>query len=233
MEGDMTVQKPTIIVCDAERDVRVGIKSYLSGENYCVMLTERGDELLEAYSRYRCDLVIMDTHLPDMDGYELCKKIRAKGNVPVIFLSRRHEEFDRVLGLKMGGDDFMGKPFSLRELSARVEAVLRRTTSVVRAESLQVAELTIYPEAYSVFVGGDKVELIPSDFKLLYCLASNLGKVMDRERLLDAVWGMESAGSQRSIDTQIKRIRKAVCLPYVHFAIKSIYGVGYKMEVTN
>ncbi len=224
--------KPTVLVCDAERDVRVGIKSYLSGENYDVILTERGEELLNSLTKHRCDIVIMETRLPDMDGYELCKQLRAQGNTPVIFLSRKHEEFDRVLGLKIGADDFMGKPFSLRELSARVEAVLRRSSVVSRSDSLHVAELTIYPEAYSVYVGGEPVELIPSDFKLLHYLAVNLGKVMDREKLLDAVWGIESTGSQRSIDTQIKRIRKAVCLPDVHFAIKSIYGVGYKMEVT-
>lgn len=225
--------KPTVLVCDAERDVRVGIKSYLSGENYEVLLTECGEELLQALRKHRCDIVIMETRLPDVDGYELCKKVRDLGNIPVIFLSRKHEEFDRVLGLKIGADDFMGKPFSLRELSARVEAVLRRTSTVSRIDSLNIAELTIYPEAYSVYVGGEPVELIPSDFKLLHYLAANLGKVMDREKLLDAVWGIESTGSQRSIDTQIKRIRKAVCLPDVHFAIKSIYGVGYKMELVN
>ncbi len=223
--------RPTVLVCDAERDVRVGIKSYLSGENYDVLLTERGHELLDALTKHSCDLIIMESRLPDMDGYELCKTIRARWNIPVVFLSRKHEEFDRVLGLKIGADDFMGKPFSLRELSARVEAVLRRSRSVIRAEIIRVAELAIYPEAYSVMVSGEPVELIPSDFKLLHYLAVNLGKVIDREKLLDAVWGIESTGSQRSIDTQIKRIRKAVCRPDVHFAIKSIYGVGYKMEL--
>lgn len=225
------IEKSYILLCDGDRDVRVGVKSYLSGENYEVICVERGEEIIDTMNRRRVDLIIMETLLSDGDGYELCRKIRSRSNTPIIFLSRRNEEFDRVLGLKMGADDFMGKPFSLRELSARVEAVLRRASPMPESVCVQVAELSVYPDAFSTFVAGERVELIPSDFKLLYHLASNVGKVLSREKLLDAVWGIESVGNQRSIDTQIKRIRKAICLPNVHFAIKSIYGVGYKMEV--
>ena len=223
--------KPTVILCDAEHNVRAGVKSYLSGDNYEVLLCQNGSELLDVLSHNGCDIIIMESQLPDMDGYELCKIIRAKWNVPIIFLSRRNEEFDRVLGLKMGADDYMGKPFSLRELSARVEAVLRRSTTVICNDKIKIAELTIYPESYFVSINSESVDMIPSDFKLLLYLANNLGKVIGREKLLDAVWGIDSSGSQRSIDTQIKRIRKAICREGVHFTIKSIYGVGYKMEL--
>ena len=223
--------RPTVIVCDAERDVRANIKSYLNGDNYDVVLTQSGEELLNGLTCLNCDIVIMESLLPDRDGYELCREIRAKWNVPIIFLSRRHEEFDRVLGLKMGADDYIGKPFSLRELSARVEAVLRRSKAVVLKDKIKVGELTIYPESYAVSVNGESVNMIPSDFKLLLYLANNLGKVIGREKLIDAIWGIDASASQRSIDTQIKRIRKAICREDVHFAIKSIYGVGYKMEL--
>ena len=226
------MNKPITIVCDADREVRSCIKSYLSGENYDVTAFESLSELESFLRTNEADLVIMETQLPDGDGYDFCRRMRQSSDMPLIFLSRRNEEFDRVLGLKMGADDFMGKPFSLRELSARAETVLRRYVRREQEKRIDIAELSIHPEAYSVYVSGEKVELIPSDFKLLYYLCRNIGKVISREKLLDAVWGMESTGSNRSVDTQIKRIRKAVCLPDVHFAIKSIYGVGYKLEVT-
>ena len=225
------MDRTLVLVCDSDREVRTRVKSYLSGENYDVVTAENAAEALEVLNRNAVELIIMETVLPDANGYELCRRIRARSTLPIIFLSRKNEEFDRVLGLKMGADDFMGKPFSLRELSARVETVLRRITPAREEQSVHVAELTIFPEAFSVYVSGQRVELIPSDFKLLNYLCVNVGKVLSREKLLDAIWGMESTGSQRSIDTQIKRIRKAVCLPNVHFAIKSIYGVGYKMEL--
>ncbi len=225
------MDRPIILICDGDREVRTRVKSYLSGENYDVVTAESAAEALEVLNRSAVELIIMETALPDADGYELCRRIRSRSSLPIIFLSRRNEEFDRVLGLKIGADDFMGKPFSLRELSARVETVLRRITPARTEQSIHVGELTIFPEAFSAFVSGQRIELIPSDFKLLHYLCANMGKVLSREKLLDAIWGMESTGSQRSIDTQIKRIRKAVCLPNVHFAIRSIYGVGYKMEL--
>ncbi|MBQ8264873.1 MAG: response regulator transcription factor [Oscillospiraceae bacterium] len=229
--GVNTIEKPIILMCDPDSEARGAVKSYLSGENYEVHSFESGEDVLDELNRRRADLIIMETLLSDGDGFELCRKIRSRSNIPIIFLSRRSEEFDRVLGLKMGADDFMGKPFSLRELSARVEAVLKRVNHSTLIKCVRVGELTLYHESYTAYVDGNPVELIPSDFKLLYCLAANVGRVLSREKLLDAVWGMESTGSQRSVDTQIKRIRKAVCLPNVHFAIKSIYGVGYKLEL--
>ena len=223
--------RPLVLVCDADREVRSCVKSYLSGENYEVVVFESLADTEKYMEHSEVDLIITETQLPDGDGYEFCRRLRMHSNVPLVFLSRRNEEVDRVLGLKIGADDFMGKPFSLRELSARVETVLRRYLPVRQEKHIEVEELSIHPDAYSVFVSGRRVELIPSDFKLLHYLSVNAGKVMSRERLLDAVWGMDSTGSHRSIDTQIKRIRKAVCLPDVHFTIKSIYGVGYKLEV--
>jgi len=223
--------KPVILICDGDREVRSCVKSYLSGENYEVITAETAEGCIDMLNHNGVDLIITETVLPDGDGYELCRSIRSRGALPIVFLSRKNEEFDRVYGLKVGADDFMGKPFSLRELSARVETVLRRAAPAKQEQSIHVAELTIMPEAFSVYVSGDKVELIPSDFKLLHYLCTNVGKVLSREKMLDAIWGMESTGSQRSIDTQIKRIRKLVCRSDVHFAIKSIYGIGYKMEL--
>lgn len=226
------IERPVILLCDPDSEVRGAVKSYLSGENYEVLSFDSGAGMVDDLNRRRADIIIMETLLSDGDGFELCRKIRSRSNIPIIFLSRRSEEFDRVLGLKMGADDFMGKPFSLRELSARVEAVLRRVDHSSLIKSVRVGELTMYHESYTAYVSGSPVELIPSDFKLLYHLAANVGKVLSREKLLDAVWGMESTGSQRSVDTQIKRIRKAISFPDVHFAIKTIYGVGYKMDLT-
>lgn len=228
--GKGIMEKRLILLCDGDREVRNCVKSYMSGENYDVVCSGTLAGTWEFIEHRGVDLVISETELPDGDGFELCRRMRSRGSVPLIFISRKNDEPDRVMGLRMGADDFIGKPFSLRELSARAEAVLRRTAPRSPDKSLSVAELSVYPEAFSVYVAGRKVELIPSDFKLLHHLCANVGKVLSREKLLDAVWGIESTGSQRSIDTQIKRIRRAVCLPDVHFAIRSIYGVGYKLE---
>lgn len=229
--GAKKTGRPVILICDPDREVCAAVKSYLGGENYDVRTMDTAAEVISVLNRERVDAVVCETVLSDDDGFELCRRIRSRSNIPLIFLSRKNEEIDRVLGLKLGGDDYMGKPFSLRELSARLESVMRRATPIPVSDCVQIAELSLYPEAFSAFVSGKKTELIPSDFKLLYYLAVNLGKVISREKLLDAVWGLESTGSQRSVDTQIKRIRRAIMQPDVHFAIRTIYGVGYKLEL--
>lgn len=227
------MDKQTVLICDPDTAVCRSLEVVLTAGNYNVLTAADGAAAREILGRTRVDIMILEARLPDGDGFELCRSLHAKSEMPMIFLSSLAEEFDRVLGLKIGADDYISKPFSPREVAARVEAVLRRARPLPAGKNLSVAELSLYPESFTAFVGGDKLELIPSDFKLLSYMVENLGKVLTREKILDAVWGFEYYGNHRSVDTQIKRIRAALRDKDVHFAIYSIYGVGYKLDVVN
>lgn len=226
------MNKRTVLICDDNsRDAEI-LQRALEAEYFNVLLSRDGRTAQKLLGDRDVDIVIMETRLPDMDGFELCRVIRSTAQTPVIFLSYRSDEFDRILGLKIGADDYVSKPFSPREVAVRVETVLRRVDRRGGSEkSISLGAVTLLPDSYAAYVDGEKLDLIPSDFKLLCYMALNAGKVLTREKMLDAVWGFEYFGSQRSVDTQIKRIRAALRDRDVHFAIQSIYGVGYKLEV--
>ena len=226
------MEKPTVLICDDNARDAEELRRALAVEGFNALLCRDGRSAQSMLADRKIDLLIMESRLPDCDGFELCRTLRAGGNLPIIFVSSRAEEFDRILGLKMGADDYVAKPFSAREVAVRAGVVLRRTRPAQELERISVGGLTLLPDSYSAWVGEEKLELIPSDFKLLCCLARSAGKVLSREKMLDAVWGFEYYGSQRSVDTQIKRIRAALKGKNVQFAIQSIYGVGYKLELT-
>lgn len=226
------MSKRTVLICDDNIQDAEALQHCLMVENYNVRLVHSGSAAQRVLSERDVDLVVMESRLPDMDGFNLCRSIRTVSSVPIIFLSCRTDEFDRILGLKMGADDYITKPFSPREVSVRIETVLRRCGHKGDGGRLiELGGLRLNPESFSAYINGEKLDLIPSDFKLLSYLASNPGKVLSREKMLDAVWGFEYYGSQRSVDTQIKRIRSALKGRDVQFAIQSIYGVGYKLEL--
>lgn len=226
------MNKRTVLICDENsRDAEL-LQRSLCDEGYNVLLARDGRSAQKMLEERDVDLLVMEARQPDMDGFELCRVVRSTTQMPIIFLSSRTDEFDRILGLKIGADDYITKPFSPREVAVRVETVLRRSGHMHgTAKSISLGGLTLYPESYAAYINGEKLELIPSDFKLLCYMAMNVGKVLSREKMLDAVWGFEYFGSQRSVDTQIKRIRACLKNRDVHFAIHSIYGVGYKLEV--
>ncbi len=223
--------KHTVLICDPDTDFCAAADARLQEDGFATVLIHRGDAMIAELDGQKIDLIIMETILPDISGTEVCRRLRLHSNVPIIFVSSRAGELDRILGLKMGADDYMAKPCSLAELSVRVEAILRRTATTVLEKRVNAAELALYPDSYTVYIDGKLIPLIPSDFKLLSHMAEHLGKVYTREQLLDAVWGLEYYGSSRAIDSQIKRLRKALDRPNVHFAIKTVYGVGYKLEL--
>lgn len=227
------MNKRTVLICDQNTADSEVMQHALNVEGFKVLLVRDGEAARQLLGEHQVDLVIMETRLPDCDGLELCRRLRGESDVPIIFVSSRCDEFDVVLGFKMGADDYVRKPFFPRELAARAEAVLRRGGHDAAAgeKGVSIGGLRLQPESFSAWADGRKLALIPSDFKLLSYMAANPGKVLTREKMLDAVWGYEYYGSQRSVDTQIKRIRAALRGCNVHFAIKSIYGVGYKLEL--
>ena len=228
------LNKRTVLICDENAKDAEVLQRSLTVEGYNVLLARDGRSAQKMLDERDVDIMVMEARQPDIDGFELCRVIRGVTQMPIIILSSRTDEFDRILGLKIGADDYITKPFSPREVAVRVETVLRRMAHTHDASrSISVGGLTLFPDSYSAYINGEKLELIPSDFKLLCYMAVNAGKVLTREKMLDAVWGFEYFGSQRSVDTQIKRIRAALKDKDVHFAIHSIYGVGYKLEAAD
>lgn len=196
--------------------------------------------LFSAISQAEPSLILLDIMLPGIDGYEVCRRVRAKGQTPIIMLSAKGEVFDKVLGLELGADDYMEKPFDAKELVARVKAVLRRfqpaetkeTASKKDEKIVEYPDLSINLTNYSVIYQGKRVVMPPKELELLYYLASNPNRVFEREQLLDVIWGFSYIGDTRTVDVHIKRIRQKIH-DNEHWRIATIWGVGYKFEVTD
>jgi DNA-binding response OmpR family regulator len=207
-------------------------------ECYETRIVGDGEAALAAVSAFEPDLILLDLMLPGMDGYQVCREVRSSKDTPIIMLSAKGEIFDKVLGLEMGADDYMEKPFDSKELVARVKAVLRRyhkQQNVAVAESndkiVAYPDLTINLTNYSVTYMGEPIDMPPKELELLYCLASNPGRVFTREQLLDQIWGYEYVGDTRTVDVHIKRIREKLH-DNENFKISTIWGIGYKFETS-
>ncbi|NLU10037.1 MAG: response regulator transcription factor [Tepidanaerobacter acetatoxydans] len=228
MQGDAR-----ILVVDDEKRIVDLVRLYLEREGFIVDEAFEGQQALDMISNVSYDLIILDLMLPVIDGWTVCKKIREKYDTPVIMLTARGEEFDKVLGFELGADDYVVKPFSPRELTARVKALLRRMASKEddEAEALNFPELLIDPAARVVKVDGKEVALTPKEFDLLYFLAKNKGKAFNREKLLKEVWGYDFYGSLRTVDTHIKQLREKLGRSRAASYINTVWGIGYKFEV--
>jgi DNA-binding response OmpR family regulator len=220
----------TILVVEDERNIASLVELYLTNEGFSVTLAQDGAEALVAYERVRPSLVLLDVMLPGMDGFEVCKRLRAKGRVPIIMLTARDQEIDRVLGLELGADDYVAKPFSPRELVARVKAVLRRAEPPPpdEEELLRLGAVTVDVARRVTTAGGREVDLTPKEFDLLAFLIRNRGIVFSRERLLDRVWGYERPVDTRTVDSHVRSLRAK--LGDDVDVVKTIRGVGYKAE---
>ncbi|HHU07100.1 MAG TPA: response regulator transcription factor [Clostridiaceae bacterium] len=223
---------PHILICDDDPVVHESLIIYLDAENYTHVSAFDGLESLELWEAEKPDLIILDLMMPKMSGTDVCREIRKTSNVPVIMLTARGEEIDRVLGLELGADDYIVKPFSPREVIARIKAVLRRfrdgessASSVLRFEGLE-----INLDNYQVKVKGENVAFTPKEVEILYLLASHAGQVMDREQILSKVWGYDYFGDTRTVDTHIKRIRQKIDQEDAKYGLITVYGVGYKFE---
>lgn len=222
-----------ILICDDQEVIHETITTYLEAEGFQVAQAYDGEEALKIFENQKIDFIILDLMMPKKSGIEVCKEIRAKSNVPIIMLTAKGEEIDRILGLELGADDYIVKPFSIRELVARIKAIKRRiTTTEIKSDKKIIGKLEIDISSYDVKYDGVSLHFTPKEVETLNLLSSHPGVVYDREQILSTVWGYEYFGDTRTIDTTIKRIRSK--LPDDdNFSIKSIYGVGYKFEVND
>lgn len=233
--------KQKILIVDDDFNIAELISLYLVKECFDTKIAEDGEEAIKIFQEYNPNLVLLDLMLPGIDGYEVCREIRKKSKVPIIMLSAKGEVFDKVLGLELGADDYMIKPFDSKELVARVKAVLRRFTPVFisSSETLkpeETGEFVTYPDLvinqtnYSVTYYGETIEMPPKELELFYFLASHPNQVFTREQLLDHIWGYEYIGDTRTVDVHIKRLREKI-KDHTLWKLSTVWGVGYKFEV--
>lgn len=222
-----------ILIVDDDHNIAELIRLYLEKEMYEVRIAYDGKKALEVFYQWAPDLVILDLMIPHINGYEVCKQIRKAGNIPIIMLTARGETIDKVLGLELGADDYIVKPFDPKELLARVKAVLRRSQSIdfIKDEILVYPGLTINKNDYSVTFNGKRLELPPKEMELLYFLGAYPNQVFTREQLLEKIWNYEYIGDSRTVDVHIKRLREKFTDPESRWEIKTVWGVGYKFEV--
>ncbi len=226
--------KQRILIADDDSNIAELISLYLMKEGYETKKTSDGREALRMVPIFDPDLIILDIMMPEMDGYEVCREVRKNSSVPIIMLTAKGETFDKVLGLELGADDYMVKPFDTKELVARVKAVLRRLDSKEsNTKKINFENLMINLSNYSVAYMDETVEMPPKELELLFYLASHPNQVFTREQLLNQIWGYEYYGDTRTVDVHIKRIREKLGNDEDHpkWSIKTVWGVGYKFEV--
>jgi DNA-binding response OmpR family regulator len=222
-----------ILVVDDEMKIARLVRDYLTEAGFDVVLASTGPAALAAARSDRPDLVVLDLGLPGMDGYDVTRSIRSQSAIPIIMLTARSEETDRIVGLELGADDYVVKPFSPRELVARVKAVLRRVSGEVGSETIRVRDLVISIPHRSVERDGSRIELTASEFGLLRALASSPGRVFTRGQLLDAMWGVSFESYERAIDAHVKNLRRKLEPDPRHpVYVLTVYGIGYKFSET-
>lgn len=230
------VSKQKILIVDDDNNIAELISLYLTKECFECRIVNDGEEALRAFPAFHPNLILLDLMLPGIDGYQVCRELRQKSNVPIIMLSAKGEIFDKVLGLELGADDYIIKPFDSKELVARVKAVLRRfqpaqpSTSQTTGKYAEYPDLIINLTNYSVLYYGETVDMPPKELELLYFLASSPNQVFTREQLLDHIWGYEYIGDTRTVDVHIKRLREKI-KDHESWAISTVWGIGYKFEV--
>ena len=228
--------KQKILIVDDDNNIAELISLYLTKECFDTKIVNDGEEALQAFETCSPNLILLDLMLPGIDGYQVCREVRTKSNIPIIMLSAKGEIFDKVLGLELGADDYMMKPFDSKELVARVKAVLRRYQPVKAEEPasdikcVKYTDLVINLSNYSVLYRGEQVDMPPKELELLYFLASSPNQVFTREQLLDHIWGYEYIGDTRTVDVHVKRLREKI-KDHANWSLATVWGIGYKFEV--
>ncbi len=236
------VAKQKILIVDDDVNIAELISLYLTKECFDTLMVHDGEEAITKFAEYQPNLILLDLMLPGIDGYEVCREIRKNSSVPIIMLSAKGEIFDKVLGLELGADDYVIKPFDSKELVARVKAVLRRfhqapsQTAPVAEVAEQTGDYVAYPDLiinqsnYSVLYYGNTIEMPPKELELFYFLASHPNQVFTREQLLDHIWGYEYIGDTRTVDVHIKRLREKI-KDHTSWSLSTVWGIGYKFDV--
>lgn len=229
--------KQKILIVDDDNNIAELISLYLTKECYDTKIVNDGEQALIAFEHYKPNMLLLDLMLPGIDGYQVCREIRAKSDVPIIMLSAKGEVFDKVLGLELGADDYILKPFDSKELVARVKAVLRRfqpakpeAYASVDIKCVEYPGLIVNLSNYSVTYDGQQIDMPPKELELLYFLASSPNQVFTREQLLDNIWGYDYVGDTRTVDVHVKRLREKI-KDKPTWRIATVWGIGYKFEV--
>lgn len=231
------MEKQRILIVDDDENIAELISLYLTKECFNTKMVHDGEEALNAFREFNPHLILLDLMLPGIDGYQVCREIRKDSNIPIIMLSAKGEIFDKVLGLELGADDYIIKPFDSKELVARVKAVLRRCVVMPKepepqkkpGEYVEYPDLVINLSNYSVTYNGNAIDMPPKELELLYFLASSPNQVFTREQLLDHIWGYEYVGDTRTVDVHVKRIREKI-RDHEKWSLGTVWGVGYKFE---
>lgn len=227
---------PYILIADDNQDITDILSTYAEKEGLSPVVASDGEEALQLFHQYSPCVILLDVMMPKEDGYEVCRKIRSESNVPIILVTARGEDFERIMGLDIGADDYIVKPFSPSEVMARVRAVLRRMT---QADSLpedseniiSISDMIINLDEYTLYISGQKMSLTKKEIETMWTLAGNPNKVFTRDNLLDSLWGFDYYGDSRTVDSHIKRLRaKLDKVEHPGWSIKTIWGVGYKFE---
>ena len=230
--------KQRILIVDDDNNIAELVSLYLIKECFETKIVNDGESALEAFDSFEPSLVLLDLMLPGIDGYQVCREIRSKSQVPIIMLSAKGEVFDKVLGLELGADDYIEKPFDTKELIARVKAVLRRIKPVIVPEQPTGDKCVTYPDLtvnltnYSVIYKGESIDMPPKEMELLFFLASQPNHVFTRDQLLERIWGYEYVGGTRTVDVHIKRLREKI-KDHEQWRIGTVWGIGYKFETGN
>lgn len=223
-----------ILVVDDDTNICDMLRLYLENEGYEIKCANDGFEGIAAFKAYEPDLVLLDIMLPKKDGWQVCREIREISSKPVIMITAKGDVFDKVLGLELGADDFVVKPFDMKELSARIKAVLRRFSNhdvhdddeVVKFDNIEISR-----QKYELKLRGKPIDIPPKELELLYFLASNCNRVFTRDQLLDKVWGFDYLGDSRTVDVHVKRLREKLEGVSDKWTLKTVWGVGYKFEL--
>lgn len=227
------MSKEKILVVDDDVNICELLRLYIERDDYQVVIANDGAQAVELFNREQPDLVLLDIMLPKMDGWQVCKEIRKTSNRPIIMLTAKGELFDKILGLELGADDYIIKPFEAKEVIARIHAVLRRTSTSEEKEKVKEInwdKLSINLTNYELRVDGKYIDTPPKEMELLYYLASNPNKVFTRDQLLDKVWGFDYYGDSRTVDVHIKRLREKINGVSDQWSLKTVWGVGYKFD---
>lgn len=224
-----------VLIVDDNPDIREVLGAYAAKEGFEPITAKDGFEALDLFRKTSPAVILLDVMMPGMDGYRVCERIRSESDVPIILITAKGEDYERVMGLDIGADDYIVKPFNANEVMARVRAVLRRMARVEQKEEkkiLSISNLTINIESYSVYVGAEKLPLTKKEVETMWILAENPSKVFTRDNLLDSLWGQDYFGDSRTVDSHIKRLRaKLDKVDHPDWEIKTIWGLGYKLEL--
>lgn len=220
----------TVLLCDDQEAIHNSLTPYLKREALNVVSAYDGESALKLLRQTPVDVVVLDVMLPGIDGFDVCREIRKSSDVYIIMLSARGEELDRVVGLELGADDYLSKPFSPREVTVRIKNAIKRIYPRQEAKKLTIAELSVFPESYQVFINDQEISLSSKEVDVLAYMVANAGKALTREHILNAAWSYDYFGYPRVVDSVIKSLRQKLARDDVHFTIRTLYGVGYKIE---